>query len=552
MSDASRPNSVHGEDGPLGADVADSERFEFRVLAVALFDDEGATITRRLNREHFTGSRARVLFTVSHEWYQVNQVPIEPAVLESRLIDAGRSAVEAAALVATLQTAWVNVAGQDRTQLALELERRAVRRKRAELVLAARLALIPPNVDPVKAFELLELALKASNDNADPDGWQPSVVDPLSGFSHLAPICLLSRARYVELAAQPVEYTWRDILVAGTIGVLAGAPGSGKTTLAYLYAAARAARAGCVVLLGRDVHPAHPAQRIVIIEAEHSEPSAARKLLASLRLLGMDDSVLEDGRVITIARKAVTLGSPAWREVVQLMAAGLVSDLVVDTIARFAPADANAEAEQVAIYDGIAQALERRVGRGGDVSAAEVPAPTCLIVAHTRKGAASEDIEGVSGSTQRVGQADTVLLAEATREGGRVLATRVTVSKLREDPGENWPSPVSFSIAHGALVQEQAPSRGDGKDAESQADRLDADAYELAELVLALPGLGTRELRKVASEKLGWGNGRYDRVENRLKQGVRGVRLVDRTPGSKKCEWVIERDEPSTAYSEVD
>jgi energy-coupling factor transporter ATP-binding protein EcfA2 len=548
MSDASSPSGVHGNDGSLGPDVADSERFEFRVLAVVLFDEEGPELVRKLNREQFTGARARALFAVSHEWHRSNPVPIEPAVLESRLVDTGRSAVEAAALVGMLQTAWVSVAGQDRAQLVLELERRAVRRKRAELVLAARLALIPPNVDPIKAFELLELALKPSNDNADTGDWRPSVVDPISGLVNLAPIALLSRARYLELAAQPVAYTWRDILVAGTIGVLAGAPGSGKTTLAYLYAAARAASSGSILLLGRQVYAAHPAQRLVVIEAEHSEPSAARKLLASLRLLGLSDAVLEHGRVITIARKAVTLGSPAWREVVQLMQLGLVSDVIVDTVARFAPGDANAEAEQVAIYDRIAQALEQAPG-----SLSDVPPPTCLLVAHTRKGAATDDLEGVSGSAQRVGQADTVLLAEATRDGGRVLSTRVTFSKLREDPGDRWPAAQSFSIVEGALIQEVAPGRVSAPTpAETQAIKLDADAYELAELVQAIPGLGTRELQRVAQEKLGWGKGRCERVESRLRDGVHGVRLVDRSTNPKKREWVIERDEPSTPYSEVD
>jgi len=376
--------------------------------------------------------------------------------------------------------------------------------------------------------------------------WRPSVADRISGLPQLSKIALSDGAQYRKLADQKIVYTWQDVLVAGTIGVLAGAPGSGKTTLAYLYAAMRASRGRSFELLERVVYAADETQSLVIIEAEHSEPSAARKLLASLKLLEIDDSVLKDHRVITIARKAVTLGSPAWLEVVQLMAAGLVSDLIVDTVARFAPADANAEAEQVAIYDKIAQALEQ--------ARKDRPLPTCLLVAHTRKGAASEDIEGVSGSTQRVGQADTVLLAEATREGGRVLATRVTVVKLREDPGDRWPLPMSFSIAQGELTQERAaPTAGSKAAAEQQSkSKSDEDAYALAELVTLMPGLGTRELRKVASEKLNWGTGRYDRVENRLKQGVCGVRLVDRTPGSKKCEWVIQRDEPSTPYSEVD
>lgn len=539
-------NGVHDDAALFGVDTADSERFELRVIAVATFG--ARDFTRTLTREQFGGARARVVLALVHEWYLSNEAPIEPAILESRLIDAGRPAIEAAELVSTLQVAWVSIAGQDLAKLVLELQRRATRRKCAELVSAALIALTSPKFDSEKARGLLERALKhgvfsPANDNQT--DWQPSVVDPLSGLVHLAPIALLLRARYLELAAQPVDYTWRDILVAGTIGVLAGSPGSGKTTLAYLYAAARARRSGSFMLLGREVYAAHPSQRIVIIEAEHSEPSAARKLLASLRLLGLGDDVLEDGRVITIARKAVTLRSPAWNEIVQLMQLGLVSDVIVDTIARFAPADANAEAEQVAIYDQIAQGLERTAG--------DVPPPTCLLVAHVRKGAATDDIEGVSGSTQRVGQADTVLLAEATRDGGRVLSTRVTVVKLREDPGDRWPSPMSFSIAGGDLIQEVAPGRVSAPTpAETQAIKLDADAYELAELVQAIPGMGTRELERVAQEKLGWGKGRCERVESRLREGVHGVRLVDRSTNPKKREWVIERDEPSTPYSEVD
>lgn len=384
----------------------------------------------------------------------------------------------------------------------------------------------------------------------EPSAWQPTVTDRFSGLPLLKEISLRSRSRYCELAAQRIEYTWCDILVAGTIGVLAGSPGSGKTTLAYLYAAARATRGRSFVLLGREVYSADGSQSLVIIEAEHSEPSAARKLLASLRLLKLDDAVLKDERVITIARKAVTLGSPAWLEIVQLIAAGLVSDVIVDTVARFAPADANAEAEQVAIYDQVAQALER--------APKDKPLPTCLLVAHTRKGAAAEDLEGVSGSTQRVGQADTVLLAEATREGGRVLSTRVTVAKLREDPGDRWPVPISVSIAQGELGPElrqerAAPVAGSKAAAEQQyKDKADEDAHALAKEVDLVPGLGTRALRKVMKEKHCWGHGRCERVENQLKQGVRGVRLVDRAAGSNRCEWIIQRDEPSTPFSEVD
>jgi len=385
------------------------------------------------------------------------------------------------------------------------------------------------------------------NDNgAAPGGdWQPTEADPISGLPQLSVLILQSRARYLELAKMPIVYTWRDIIVAGTIAILAGSPSSGKTTLAYLYLCARAAKRGVIILLGREVFPAAPGQRLLIIEAEHSEPSAARKLIASLRLLQLDDSVLEGGRVMTIARKAVTLGSPAWHEIVRLIAAGLISDIIIDTIVRFAPADANDESEQVAIYDAIAQALEQ--APAGKV-------PTCLLIAHTRKGAVSEDLEGVSGSTQRVGQADTVMLAEATREGSRVVSTKVTVPKLREDPGDRWPLPHSFAIREGRLVQELAlPTAPAAADKKATADaRLAAEAAELAVLVVGLPNLGTVDLRRAVRKKLGWGNSRFERVKELLCQGSGGVRLVDGSAHPNVCKWVIEPYEPTTPESEVE
>jgi hypothetical protein len=522
------------------AGVADSERLELRVLAFVLFGDEGAALARSLTAEQFASARSRILLTISQDWYSLNQAPMESAVLDSRLISAGRSGPEAVDLLAALDAAWTNVAGQNVTKVVQELKRSANKRKHHELCKAARAALTPPNVELEKAFELLALARKVANDNAaDGGAWQPTETDLTSGLEHLSRILLKSRARFLELASMPVTYTWQDILVAGTIGVLAGAPGSGKTTLAFLYIAARASNGGAIMLIGRQVYPAKPGQRLLIIEAEHSESSAARKLLASLRLLGIDDSVLEGDRVMMVARKAVTLGSPAWKECVRLIAAGFIADIVIDTIARFAPADANAEADQVAIYEQIAKALEQ--------APADKP-PTCLLVAHTRKGAAAEDIEGVSGSTQRVGQADTVMLAEATREGGRVLSTRVTTVKLREDPGDRWPGPHTFTINGGQLVQEKAapaPPAPDKK-AAAEAERQrkhDDEAQELADLVSDVPGLGTRELRKIVQEKLGWGTERFERVAKHLQSGVRGMRLVNRSNQHNACEWVIRRDE---------
>lgn len=266
----------------------------------------------------------------------------------------------------------------------------------------------------------------------------PTVEAPLKGLESLARVALIGRQRILELAAQPIDYVWADIAPPGTITVLAGAPGDGKTTLLFMVLAARANLEAPVTLLGREVRPAPPGQYIVLIEGEHSEASASRKLVKTLRLLGVDDMALE--RVIIVARKAVTIGSPEWLDVVRLIQAGLVSDLGIDTLARVAPSDSDSEREQVAVFDAVAQALE---------SAPEgVPDPNCWTVAHTRKNGGTDGLAEVSGSVQRTGQADSVLLLKAERADGRVVSTRVTFAKLREDPDE-YPEPVEFTIAKG-------------------------------------------------------------------------------------------------------
>lgn len=266
---------------------------------------------------------------------------------------------------------------------------------------------------------------------------KPTEAEPLRGLTHLARVATLGRARILELAARPPDYVWQDIAIAGTIVLIAGPPAEGKTTLLFLVVAGRLNTADPVVLLGRRLTPAPAGRWLVLIEGEHSESSTARKLLRSAALLGVDDRAMD--RVIIIARKAVRLGSPEWADVVRLVAAGLVSDIAIDTVARVAPADADNEREQVAIFDAVAQAIEAAPDTG--------PKPIVWAVAHTRK-ATTGGLADVSGSAQRTGQADSVLMLAGEKVGGRTVSTTVTFAKLREDPDE-YPLPVTFSIGAG-------------------------------------------------------------------------------------------------------
>jgi hypothetical protein len=265
---------------------------------------------------------------------------------------------------------------------------------------------------------------------------QPTQDEPLRGLTRLARIALRGRDRILEKASEPVPYVWVDIAVSGTIILLAGGPGEGKTTLLFLLLVARMTTGEPVTVLSRVVTPAAPGKVVVLIEGEHGEASTCRKLLASVDLLGIDPSALD--RIVIVARKAVRLDSPEWREVGRMVKAGIVSDIGIDTIARVAPGNANDEAEQVAIFDTVAATIE--------LAPTEADKPIVWACAHTRKNNTTGGVEDVSGSAQRTGQADSVLLVKGEKDGGRTVSSTVTFAKLREEP-DDYPMPVTFAIS---------------------------------------------------------------------------------------------------------
>jgi hypothetical protein len=296
------------------------------------------------------------------------------------------------------------------------------------------------------------------DDTEQPDSSeQPTAEQPLRGLRHLGAVAVVGRERILELASKPIEYVWVDIAPPGIVTLIAGPPADGKTTLLFLIFGARANLETPITLLDREVRPAPPGQYLVLIEGEHSEASTARKLVRSLRLLAVDDVALE--RIIIIARKAVKLGSPEWQEVVQLVRVGLVSDIGIDTVARIAYGDSDSEREQVAIFEGVAQAIES--------APAGVLPPNIWAVAHTRKNNTTGELADVSGSVQRVGQSDSVLLMKAERVDGRVVSTRVVFAKLREDPDE-YPEPAEIVIANGVLTTGATPNVTDDRPLETR------------------------------------------------------------------------------------
>lgn len=297
----------------------------------------------------------------------------------------------------------------------------------------------------------------------------PTKADPFRGLEHLPAIALFGRDRIKKLAATPVEYLWKDIAVAGTVVLIAGPPSEGKTTLLFLILACRMSKGGQPTkLLERDLKPASDGQFVVLIEGEHSEASTSRKLSKSLEIMAVDDLAFE--RVIIVARKAVLVGSPEWLDVELMIGAGLVSDIGIDTLARVAPADANDEAQQVSIFNRLAAAIEK-APEGLD-------RPTVWAVAHTRKNGADGSLGDVSGSVQRVGQADTVMLVKGEKVDGQTVSSKVTFLKLREDP-DDYPKPVEFSIKRtleGTHEISGSPKRDDRPLEERIIDQLRLEA----------------------------------------------------------------------------
>lgn len=294
-----------------------------------------------------------------------------------------------------------------------------------------RAGIAPSAILSVAADTFARLAL-----SREAPGPGPAPEEPLRGLTHLSKVAVVGREAIVALAERPIVWMWEHIATSGLVVLLAAGVGCGKTTLLFMLIIARATRGAPIKILGYEVIPASESQFIVIIENEHSDESASRILVRTCSRLGVDTSALD--RIILVARGSVRIGSPEWGDVEKLIAAGLVSDVVLDTLARTAPSDANDEREQVEVYERIAQSIER--------APSAASRPGFWVAAHTRKVDGLPTLNDVSGSTQRAGQADVVLLMGAERMGDKIANVKVAFGKVREKDAEDWPEPVSYVV----------------------------------------------------------------------------------------------------------
>jgi hypothetical protein len=319
------------------------------------------------------------------------------------------------------------------------------------------------------------VGLEAETTEPAADG--PTAAEPMRGLVHLPKVAIVGRDRILELANRPVVWIWDYITTAGVIILLAAGAGSGKTTLLFLIIIARANRGPAVSVLGHVVTPSALSRRIVVIENEHSDESASRILVKSSHLLGVADNALDS--LILVARSSVRIGSPEWQDVERLIRAGLVSDIALDTLARVSPeSDANDEGDQVAIFDRIARAIE--------MAPAAEARPTVWVAAHIRKCDGMPTLNDVSGSNQRAGQPDVVILMGANRTAGRVTSVTAVFGKVREKDPEDWPRPVNYTVNKTNVTM-------------AGSDKQDDD-LPLVERVFARLQLGPRTANALATE----------------------------------------------------
>jgi hypothetical protein len=126
-----------------------------------------------------------------------------------------------------------------------------------------------------------------------------------------------------------------------------------------------------------------------------------------------------------------------WAGLLHAAKRGQIDLVVLDTRARIFAAFGNPKDEdaQAKAADEITYLVE---ATGAPV----------VVISNTRKGG-SEDIEDISGSAQRGGGADVVLMLTAERDSGKVLSSKVTFRKLRDGVDEH-PEPVTFSTGRSA------------------------------------------------------------------------------------------------------
>jgi hypothetical protein len=249
-------------------------------------------------------------------------------------------------------------------------------------------------------------------------------------------MAVCGRVEIEREAAAPILWAWEPIVVAGTLNLVGGESTSGKTTLLFLLALSLA-QDEPTTFLGHLVRPAPKGQCVVIVEAEQGKGAASRKLKRCQLALRAPPEALD--RIILVAKELLVVGSPDWKHLETLCQAGLVSDVILDTLASTTTADANDEKAQVEIFRTLVKLVRS--------SPSDTPT-TLWIAAHTRKSE-TLTLADVAGAHQRIAQVDTGILIETVKDKDTdaIKYSTVRFAKLKEEIDGPHPAPVRYRVS---------------------------------------------------------------------------------------------------------
>lgn len=359
-----------------------------------------------------------------------------------------------------------------------------------------------------------------------------------SGDANARPVALLSCA--AQITPQPIEWLWRNWLVAGKLNMLAGAPGAGKTTLALKMAA--------IITTGGEWPDGSRCERAGDVIMWSSEDDPADTLVPRLIAMGADLERVRfvDGRAEsdgTIAPFDPAHDIPLLAE--RISALGNVRLLIVDPLTSAVAGDAHR-------MNDVRRDLQPLVDMAG--------AHDCAVlgISHFSKGSkGSTPAERVIGSQAFVALARMVLLAAKDEAAEHRIFMRGKSNIAPDDGGYAYtieqcdaqPGITASRVVWGEPIQGNARDilgdieRDDGDDGDERTER--DEAHDFLRDLLADGPVAVRDLRADAT-----GAGHAWRTIERAKREL-GIESRKQGVGKDgKWFWALPADDSKNAYSE--
>lgn len=327
-----------------------------------------------------------------------------------------------------------------------------------------------------------------------------------------------------DIKCVPIRWLWKGWLARGKLHVLAGAPGTGKTTIA-LALAATITRGGC----WPDGTVA-PAGRVLVWSGE-DDP--ADTLVPRLRAAGADlRNVLVVGDTVTDGEPrafdpAADLGALEW----QAQEFGNIALLIADPVVSAVAGDSHKNTE-------VRRALQPLVNLGHRLDCA------VLGISHFSKGTAGRDpTERVTGSVAFGALARLVLVTAKGEDGDRLLAR--AKSNIGPDGG-GYGYDLELTEIEGmeaSRVRWGSPLEGTAREllgvADSVPDSSLDDASDWLLGMLSGTEIAVAELKKqAAAAGFSW------RTMERSKSsiGAQAERVSDGNSGAGRWVWKLPRN----------